>query len=166
MTSSNKNDNVNHPKHYTSDPSGIECIDITRHRNFNIGNAIKYLWGAGLKFGVEITPKKTAIIKNGKDNEIEDLNKAVWYLVDEIHRLGGRCTVKTDSINTCLPIDNESIIDAVMNYSKVVDGTCKTLLGVGGNNDECRGILRRTIEDHIDYWYKVQKDGGQTKLNM
>lgn len=166
MASSNKNDNVNHPKHYTSDPSGIECIDITRHRNFNIGNAIKYLWRAGLKFGVEITPKKTAIIKNGKDNEIEDLNKAVWYLVDEIHRLGGRCTVKTDSINTCLPIDNESIIDAVMNYSKVVDGTCKTLLGVGGNNDECRGILRRTIEDHIDYWYKVQKDGGQTKLNM
>lgn len=166
MASSNKNDNVNHPKHYTSDPSGIECIDITRHRNFNIGNAIKYLWRAGLKFGVEITPKKTAIIKNGKDNEIEDLNKAVWYLVDEIHRLGGRCTVKTDSINTCLPIDNESIIDAVMNYSKVVDGTCKTLLGVGGNNDECRGILRRTIEDHIDYWYRVQKDGGQTKLDM
>lgn len=166
MASSNKNDNVNHPKHYTSDPSGIECIDITRHRNFNIGNAIKYLWRAGLKFGVEITPKKTAIIKNGKDNEIEDLNKAVWYLVDEIHRLGGRCTVKTDSINTCLPIDNESIIDAVMNYSKVVDGTCKTLLGVGGDNDECRGILRRTIEDHIDYWYRVQKDGGQTKLDM
>lgn len=166
MASSNKNDNVNHPKHYTSDPSGIECIDITRHRNFNIGNAIKYLWRAGLKFGVEITPKKTAIIKNGKDNEIEDLNKAVWYLVDEIHRLGGRCTVKTDSINTCLPIDNESIIDAVMNYSKVVDGTCKTLLGVGGNNDKCRGILRRTIEDHIDYWYRVQKDGGQTKLDM
>lgn len=166
MASNNKNDNVNHPKHYTSDPSGIECIDITRHRNFNIGNAIKYLWRAGLKFGMEITPKKTAIIKNGKDNEIEDLNKAVWYLVDEIHRLGGRCTVKTDSINTCLPIDNESIIDAVMNYSKVVDGTCKTLLGVGGNNDKCRGILRRTIEDHIDYWYKVQKDGGQTKLDM
>lgn len=166
MASSNKNDNVNHPKHYTSDPSGIECIDITRHRNFNIGNAIKYLWRAGLKFGVEITPKKTAIIKNGKDNEIEDLNKAVWYLVDEIHRLGGRCTVKTDSINTCLPIDNESIIDAVMNYSKVVDGTCKTLLGVGGNNDKCRGILRRAIEDHIDYWYRVQKDGGQTKLDM
>ena len=60
----------------------------------------------------------------------------------------------------------KEFIDAVMNYSKVVDGTCKTLLGVGGNNDECRGILRRTIEDHIDYWYRVQKDGGQTKLDM
>lgn len=157
MASKNKNDQVNQPKHYTSDPSGIECIDITRHRNFNIGNAIKYLWRAGLK-----EDKDRKLI----DKQVEDLNKAVWYLVDEIHRLGGRCTVKTDSINTCLPIDNESIIDAVMNYSKVVDGTCKTLLGVGGNNDKCRGILCRTIEDHIDYWYRVQKDGGQTKLDM
>lgn len=157
MAPKNKNDQINHPKHYTSDPSGIECIDITRHRNFNIGNAIKYLWRAGLK-----EDKDRKLI----DKQIEDLNKAVWYLVDEIHRLGGRCTVKTDSINTCLPIDNESIIDAVMNYSKVVDGTCKTLLGVGGNNYECRGILCRTIEDHIDYWYKVQKYGGQTKLDM
>lgn len=157
MASKNKNDQVNHPKHYTSDPSGIECIDVTRHRNFNIGNAIKYLWRAGLK-----EDKDRKLI----DKQVEDLNKAVWYLVDEIHRLGGRCTVKTDSINTCLPIDNESIIDAVMNYSKVVDGTCKTLLGVGGNNDKCREILRHTIEDHIDYWYRVQKDGGQTKLDM
>ena len=97
---------------------------------------------------------------------LSNLAEGDILFVDEIHRLGGRCTVKTDSINTCLPIDNESIIDAVMNYSKVVDGTCKTLLGVSGNNDECRGILRRTIEDHIDYWYRVQKDGGQTKLDM
>ena len=42
-------DQVNNPMHYTSDPSGIECIEITRHRNFNIGNAFKYLWRAGLK---------------------------------------------------------------------------------------------------------------------
>ena len=72
---------VNHPHHYTSDPSGVECITITRHRNFNVGNAIKYLWRAGLK---------------GQDTSIEDLNKAVWYIIDEIHRLGGTCTVKTD----------------------------------------------------------------------
>ena len=65
-------DMVNHPKHYTSDPSGVECIDITRHRNFNIGNAIKYLWRAGLK-----DEKKT----------IEDLKKAIFYISDEINRL-------------------------------------------------------------------------------
>ena len=77
MASKNKNDQVNHPKHYTSDPSGIECIDVTRHRNFNIGNAIKYLWRAGLK-----EDKDRKLI----DKQVEDLNKAVWYLVDEIHR--------------------------------------------------------------------------------
>lgn len=67
-----ENDAVNHPKHYTSDPSGIECIQITRHRNFNIGNAIKYLWRAGLKDG---------------NSDIQDLQKAVWYIQDEIERL-------------------------------------------------------------------------------
>lgn len=65
-------DAVNHPKHYTSDPSGVECIQITRHRNFNIGNAIKYLWRNGLK---------------DSDAQIQDLEKAVWYINDEIKRL-------------------------------------------------------------------------------
>lgn len=68
-------DFVNHPKHYTSDPSGVECIQITRHRNFNIGNAIKYLWRAGLK-----DDKK----------EIEDLRKAIFYIQNEIERLEGK----------------------------------------------------------------------------
>lgn len=42
-------DPVNHPQHYTSHPSGVECITIARHYCFTIGNAIKYLWRAGLK---------------------------------------------------------------------------------------------------------------------
>ena len=62
--------NVNHPQHYTNHPSGVECITITEHFNFNIGNAIKYLWRAGLK---------------GK--QIEDLQKAKWYCEREIKRL-------------------------------------------------------------------------------
>lgn len=61
------NDNVNHPKHYTSHPSGIECIQITEHMDFCIGNAIKYLWRAG-----------------GKNDEIEDLKKAIWYIQRKI----------------------------------------------------------------------------------
>jgi hypothetical protein len=67
-------DPVNSPDHYTADPSGIECIEITRHRNFNIGNAIKYIWRAGLK---------------DSDKDIQDLRKAIWYLQDEINRLNG-----------------------------------------------------------------------------
>jgi hypothetical protein len=65
-------DMVNHPPHYTADPSGVECIQITRHRNFNIGNAIKYLWRAGIKDDAK---------------QIEDLEKAVFYINDEITRL-------------------------------------------------------------------------------
>ena len=67
---SSEKDNVNHPKHYNSHPSGIECIEIVRHHDFNIGNAIKYLWRAGLK--------------GGEDKLIEDLEKAIFYINDEI----------------------------------------------------------------------------------
>lgn len=158
MASKNKNDQVNHPKHYTSDPSGIECIDITRHRNFNIGNAIKYLWRAGLK-----EDKDRKLI----DKQVEDLNKAVWYLIDEIHRLGGRCTVKTDSINTCLPIDNESIIDAALNYHEKINGQDVSILGLSNGN----GGIRFNITDHLksillDLYHTKVENGGQTKLDM
>lgn len=158
MESKNKNDKVNHPKHYTSDPSGIECIDITRHRNFNIGNAIKYLWRAGLK-----EDKDRKLI----DKQVEDLNKAVWYLVDEIHRLGGRCTVKTDSINTCLPIDNESIIEAAMNYHDKINGQDVSIFGLSSGNSG----IRFNIADHLksillDLYHTKIENGGQTKLDM
>ena len=158
MASKNKNDQVNHPKHYTSDPSSIECIDITRHRNFNIGNAIKYLWRAGLK-----EDKDRKLI----DKQVEDLNKAVWYLVDEIHRLGGRCTVKTNSINTCLPIDNESIIDAALNYHENINGQDVSILGLSNGN----GGIRFNIADHLksillDLYHTKVENGGQTKLDM
>lgn len=71
-------DNVNHPKHYCSHPSNIECITITRHYPFSIGNAIKYLWRAGLK--------KDASLED-KQKEIEDLKKAIWYINDRINQL-------------------------------------------------------------------------------
>lgn len=158
MASKNKNDQVNHPKHYTSDPSGIECIDITRHRNFNIGNTIKYLWRAGLK-----EDKDRKLI----DKQVEDLNKAVWYLIDEIHRLGGRCTVKTDSINTCLPIDNESIINATLNYHEKINGQDVSILGLSNGNSD----IRFNIADHLksillDLYHIKVENGGQTKLDI
>lgn len=75
-----KINNVSHPEHYTSHPSGIECIEITRHYCFAIGNAIKYLWRAGLKKDVSLTDNQ---------KEIEDLKKAIWYIKDRIKQLGG-----------------------------------------------------------------------------
>lgn len=62
-------DPINHPAHYTSHPSGIECITITQHMNFCIGNAVKYLWRAG-----------------SKGDAVEDLKKARWYIECEIDR--------------------------------------------------------------------------------
>jgi hypothetical protein len=62
-------ESVNHPAHYTSNPSGVECITVVEHMSFNIGNAVKYLWRAGHK------------------NGIEDLKKAAWYVNREIERL-------------------------------------------------------------------------------
>lgn len=75
---STKEDLVNHPKHYTQHPSGVECIDITRHYCFSIGNAIKYLWRAGLKQDSDLT---------SREKEIEDLKKAIWYINDRIKQL-------------------------------------------------------------------------------
>ncbi len=72
-------DNVNHPPHYLAreiycncpiDKTEIECIDISRHFNFNLGNAIKYIWRCDFK-----------------DKKKEDLQKAIWYLANEILNL-------------------------------------------------------------------------------
>lgn len=78
-------DRVNHPSHYMKHPSGIECIDVTRHYDFCIGNAIKYLWRSGLKSeeGMEDV-----------DKQIEDLQKAIWYINDKINQLNNLKQVK------------------------------------------------------------------------
>jgi hypothetical protein len=63
-------DNVKHPAHYADTVPGIECIQVTRWMNFCRGNAIKYIWRAG-----------------HKNDEIEDLKKAIQYLEFEIKRI-------------------------------------------------------------------------------
>lgn len=63
-----KPDMVNHPPHYLASPSGVECIQVTEHLNFCVGNAVKYLWRCDHKNGVE------------------DLKKAAWYIEREIKR--------------------------------------------------------------------------------
>lgn len=56
--------------HYNKHPSGVECIDIVKHENFNIGNAMKYIWR-----------------RKEKGKEIADLEKAIYYLECEIDML-------------------------------------------------------------------------------
>lgn len=73
-----EHDSVNHPKHYTSHPSGVECIQIVEHMTFCTGNAVKYLWRAGLKEEANKEPL---------EKRLEDLRKAAWYINREIERL-------------------------------------------------------------------------------
>jgi hypothetical protein len=68
-----KADMVNNPPHYTSHPSGVECIQITEHMGFNLGNALKYIWRADLK-----------------GTAIEDLEKAVFYINRELDKRGAK----------------------------------------------------------------------------
>lgn len=87
-----KADNVNHPPHYTTNSpiikikcacgtiisKPIECIDVIRNMPAWKGNAIKYLWRAGLKKDASLSDT---------EKEIEDLNKAIWYIEDRIKQL-------------------------------------------------------------------------------
>lgn len=66
-------DPVSHPPHYTQHPSGVECIQITEHMGFCLGNAIKYIWRADLK-----------------TDAIEDLKKARWYIDRELAKREGK----------------------------------------------------------------------------
>ena len=66
-------DMVHSPKHYADRVPGIECIEVTQHFPFNLGNVIKYVWRCGYK-----------------GDPIEDLEKARTYLDFEIARLGGK----------------------------------------------------------------------------
>lgn len=75
MTAHVEHDAVNHPRHYTSHPSGVECIEITEHMNFTLGNAVKYLFR-----------------RDGKGQRSADLRKAAWYLRRELERRQRRGT--------------------------------------------------------------------------
>jgi len=69
-------DMVDHPPHYTSHPSGVECVQITEYMGFCLGNVMKYIWRADLKH-----------------DAIEDLEKAKWYLQREIDKRKGHAGV-------------------------------------------------------------------------
>lgn len=87
------NDPVNHPKHYTDHKSGVECIQITEHMGFNLGNATKYIWRCDLK----------------KD-AIEDLKKAMWYIKREIAKREKEAGILDSSKITASTIESGSII--------------------------------------------------------
>lgn len=82
-------DAVNNPKHYTSHPSAVECIEITRHLSFNRGNAFKYLFR-----------------RNDKGSPMQDLQKALWYIRDEIRHYPGHRQMPIEVIGLLAQIRN------------------------------------------------------------
>lgn len=67
-----ENEAVDHPRHYNTHPSGVECIQVAEHFGFNLGNVVKYIWRA-----------------EEKGAPLEDLKKAQWYLRREIEKREG-----------------------------------------------------------------------------
>jgi len=86
-------DQVNHPTHYTNHPSGIECIKVTQHMSFTLGNAFKYLFRAEAK------------------NGDEDYRKALWYLDRGIKFRGGARTVMCDYPSVMVTVDHIAAAD-------------------------------------------------------
>lgn len=98
----NNKEKINHPPHYNAHPSGIECIDIIEHMDFNIGNSIKYIWRS-----------------NHKENLIEDIKKSIWYISREIER--------RESFNIFQKLVNNIYSSVYKNSSKIND---KLLLNI------------------------------------
>lgn len=66
---------VNHPAHYNLSKAKcecgrrIECIEVVRHMDFNLGNAMKYIW------------------RFEHRNGAEDIKKAIFYLNDYLKNI-------------------------------------------------------------------------------
>lgn len=109
------NDNVNNPKHYTSHPSGVECIEIAEMLPFNLGNALKYLWRAGKKL-----------------DEVEDIKKAVFYLRRQANsEMAIQLTFKKKRIyfiNEMLVVLEKTDVELYRKVLKICYGTRQTFL--------------------------------------
>lgn len=147
-------EHVNHPKHYNQHPAGIECIDIIRHYTCDIANAIKYLWRAGLK--AEMGMKDA-------EKEIEDLNKALWYIEDYRKHINKHTTyiVAKAAKDSSLPdkviceaqvgiVTGYDIADIVKGYDKHIVTAMSLLLQVGLIHADGRVYMPRTWRHMLD----------------
>ena len=136
---------VNHPVHYNSHPSGVECIDVIRHHVCDIANAMKYMWRCGLKGEEGMTRC---------EKEIEDCRKAVWYLMDYLSNpIVGNTTcirphpsgLSCDAVVSCYCEDISAAFRSIWTVGMIVDGGVAWL---GDEHDNVRYAVGR-IEAHI-----------------
>jgi len=117
-------DKINHPPHYTSHPSGVECIEITEGFSFNIGNAIKYLWRA-----------------DEKGAPLDDLKKAGWYIEREITR-------RINAANTISEIEFAEPAEKPVDYSRWLN--LRALLIAAGRGDDQARRMAHNILDNLE----------------
>lgn len=118
-------DPVNHPKHYTDHPSGVECIDVTEHMNFCLGNAVKYIWRADLKH-----------------DAIEDLRKARWYIEREIERREAEAA------------KSETEVAPVRATVRIAGGGAVSQYFVDTNGVSAAEVSRRIQQELDQRWYR------------
>jgi len=131
-------ENVNHPSHYNQHPAGIECIDIIRHYTCDIANAIKYLWRAGLKADYSMADC---------EKEIEDLNKAIWYIEDYVqhHRPSTYLPVdRSEMEHTIYELTGYSVRQITESYPNTIHMALFCLLHVG--------LISQGKVLHCTYW--------------
>ncbi|UPH36715.1 DUF3310 domain-containing protein [Prescottella equi] len=153
-------DPVNHPGHYTSHPSGVECIQVTEHMSFCLGNAIKYIWRADLK-----------------GNAIEDLQKARWYVDREIARLGGQPAILdglaesgelTEAVKTSLTDALDTVLSATGMSVPVLDsgpdGTPEKPWPTAADVPEGVRYTDQADPNAVDGWW-VNRGGQRFSVN-
>jgi hypothetical protein len=157
-------DPVNHPAHYLTHRSGVECITITEHLNFCLGNAIKYIWRA-----------------DAKGDAINDLSKAIWYLEREITRrkalvdmekaqllgviadcLENDLVTKTDSSpnvtgNTLEYAQAANLTGNILAYAQAGDANRQNQMGLMCFHGDC---MPEDKEQAVEWWKKAAEQGN------
>lgn len=127
------------PSHYQNHPSGVECITITEHFNFNMGNAIKYIWRA-----------------DDNKKAIEDLRKARWYIDRELELREGR-----NNGVTATPEDSSGVSeDPIQSLSWGQHGSGKDSNWVGTRSSAPDGIIYFDSKEALDAYINSLPKGG------
>jgi len=144
-------DPVNHPPHYLTHKSGVECIQITEHLNFCLGNALKYIWRA-----------------DAKGDAINDLSKAVWYIEREITRRKALADIEKAQllgvIADCLEKDlvtktasSPNLTGSVLAYAQAGDPHKQNQMG---NMCYFGDGMPQDYEVAVEWWQKAAEQGN------
>ena len=117
------NDAVQHPKHYTQ--GGVECIEIVGNMNMCLGAAVKYLWRY-----------------QDKENPLQDLNKALWYINYYLENINEYLPVPTDVRNQ---FQSRGVYDILCEFQEdtIVPGVIELIIycDVEGARDELESFI-------------------------